>query len=120
MSPRLCAGAGKSAGGGVGAALHAAVGTASGGGTGSAKGSVVLVGGHKYGFRKNWGKSEFVQDALQALYAETLPVYASAKVLEEVRAYLAHNAKYLATYGGKKIDRTTVTRALQKLSKARR
>jgi hypothetical protein len=80
----------------------------------------IAAGGHKYGFRKNWGKSEFAQDALQALYPETRPVHVSSKVLEEVRGYLEHNTKYLATYGGQKLDRATVTRALQKLGKVLR
>jgi hypothetical protein len=100
-----------------------AVGTASGRRahrTAGAKSRTILAGKHKYGFRKNWGKLEFAQDALQALYAEVLPTYTSPKVLGEVRGYLAHDPKYRATYGDYELDRMTMTRALQKLNKIRR
>ena len=114
-------GAGRGTATGKGQAIHAAVGSGTAAGTASAKSSVILAGAHKLGFRKSWGMSEFAQDALQALYAETLPVYISSKVLGEVRKYLEHNTRYRATYGGdKKIGRMTVARALQRLCAIRR
>lgn len=105
---------------GKGRATHAAAGSSGGGAAAIAKGRTILAGKHRYGLRKNWGKLEFAQDALQARYGETLPVYVSPEVLEEIHEYLRHDPKYRATYRDHKIDRMTVTRALQKQSKIRR
>ena len=80
---------------------------------------VVHAGRTKHRVRR-WGKIEFAQAAIAALYPNKLPEYVNPKKLPgDVNALLAKNPDYQSTGFGE-LSPSTIKRALQTLRRANR